>query len=102
MLTSFEYLGILLVFLFVTLYVEKHYRLRLYDNRLERLIVTIFFFVISIGWDALGTVRSHWAYRGGNNSEIYFGPLPIEEYLFAIIVPYFIITMYVLLRKKIR
>ncbi len=97
-----EYLIILGVFLAVTLILEKVYRVHLYHNLKERIEITLLFFIIGIIWDTLAIWRGHWIFPAEKNLGIVIGLMPLEEYLFALIIPYFIITIYKVIGQKFR
>jgi lycopene cyclase domain-containing protein len=98
----FEYLIILIVLLLVALVLEKTYHIHLYHNRKERLEITGLFFVIGVVWDTFAIWRGHWVFPSGNNIGIVIGLMPLEEYLFALIIPYFILTIYKIIDSKFR
>jgi lycopene cyclase domain-containing protein len=91
---SFEYLTILLAILFITLIIEKKNRIRLYNSKRERLEITLFFFCFGVIWDTFAIYRGDWSFPVGKNIGITIGLMPLEEYLFVLIIPYFIITVY--------
>lgn len=97
-----EYLILLALFCLISFIVEKTQHIHLYHNRKERIEITLFFFVISILWDSFAIWRGHWIYPANQTLGITIGVLPLEEYLFAFIIPYFIITFYKLLDSKFR
>jgi lycopene cyclase domain-containing protein len=97
-----EYLIILMVFLLISLFLEKKYKLKLYDNREERIIISLTFLCMAILWDNFAIYRGHWSFNGTGLIGIRIGLMPIEEYLFAVIIPYFILTMHKVLSKKIK
>lgn len=41
-----------------------------------------------------------WTYPGTGTTHLFIGPLPIEEWLFYLVVPYFGIVVYKLVEKK--
>src|SRR3989344_5619436 len=94
---NFEYLLILLVVLAVTICVEKFYRLQPYRTIWQRIGISIFFFLVAVLWDSFSVWRGHWSFSF--NSGYSIGFLPLEEYLFAFVVPYFVITFYTLFRR---
>jgi len=98
----FEYLIILIVLLLVALVLEKTHHVHLFHNRKERLEITALFFVISVIWDTFAIWRGHWVFPAGNNLGIVIELMPLEEYLFALIIPYFIITIYKIMDSKFR
>ena len=89
----FEYLIILSLFLIIASVLEKMHHIHLYNNRKERLVLVILFFVIGVIWDTFAIWRGHWMFPAGKNLGISIGLMPVEEYLFALIIPYFILTI---------
>ncbi len=97
-----EYLIILIAILLIALFFEIKYRLHLYHSLKERIIVTLNIFIIGLLWDYYGTYRQHWSYSGIGLIGIYVLGLPIEEFLFHLIVPYAILTTYKFYDKKVK
>ena len=95
------YLAILLAFFACAVWLEWKYHVHLYANRRERLLITLMFFVIGVAWDSFSTIEKTWIYPGNNLIGITIGVLPLEEYLFSLIVPYWILTVYAILNKKL-
>jgi len=96
-----EYLAILLLLLIVGLFLDWKYRMKLYNSRRERVIIPLVFFIIGFLWDSFAVYRGHWTFKGSGLIGIKIGVLPLEEYLFFLIIPYFILTVYKALRKEI-
>ncbi len=97
-----EYLTILLILLASAIFIEHKYHIHLYESRQERIIVVLVFFVIGVLWDHFAIFRGHWNFSGQGLVGIKIGLMPIEEYLFILIVPFWIITTYKLLVKIIK
>jgi lycopene cyclase domain-containing protein len=97
-----EYLLILFLFFISGLAIEWKFKIHLYHTRRERIFMTLLFFVVGIAWDSFAVWRQHWAFLGHGLSGLYVGNLPIEEYVFSLVIPFWIITIYKLLDKKIR
>lgn len=98
-----EYLLILSIFLLTAVYLEWKFHVHLYDSRKQTLIATMIFFVVGIAWDSLGVLRGHWLFpEAAATSGIFIGVLPLEEYLFCLIVPYWIITVYRVVIKLVK
>ncbi len=89
-----EYLSILVILFLSTLYMEWRYKVRCYHSIKERIVLTLHFFVFGTLWDYFAVWRHHWAFPGGGLVGIYIGILPLEEYLFFLIMPFFILTVY--------
>ena len=100
----FEYLAILIIVLLVTIFLERVYKVHLYRNRKERIEIAILFFLIGSAWDTFAIWRGHWYFAGGGGGllGIEFGLMSLEEYLFVLILPYFVITLYKLVDSKFR
>jgi len=90
---------ILLAVFFITLFLEFNFRIKLYSSRKERIIIPILFFVVGVILDSFAIWRGYWNF--GELMGITIGFMPLEEYLFMIIFPYFIITLYRVLKKEI-
>ncbi|OGY99350.1 MAG: hypothetical protein A3B13_02960 [Candidatus Liptonbacteria bacterium RIFCSPLOWO2_01_FULL_45_15] len=98
-----EYLFILSLFLLSAVFLEWKFRIHLYSTRKETIIATLIFFVAGATWDSIGVLRGHWLFPGGAAiTNIFIGVLPLEEYLFMLIVPYWIITVYRVVVKTIK
>ena len=100
-LRGWEYLAILGIFTSATIFVEWKYHLHLYDTRRERLTIPLLFFVFGSLWDTLAVARGHWSFTGPGLTGVRIGVLPLEEYLFFLVLPYFGVTFYKLLKSKI-
>lgn len=101
-MVAYEYLITLALVLLITLYLETLYHVHLYQNRKERFRVIIFLFVVGTIWDSFAIWRGHWVFPRDHNLNIFIGVMPIEEYLFMFVVPYFIITIYKIMHGKRR
>lgn len=97
---NFEYLIILLAVFAVTVFFEKKYHINLFSGWKERFLITIFFFVVGSLWDTFSIWRGYWFFPAEKILGIKIGFMPLEEYLFMLIVPYFIMTFYKLIDSK--
>lgn len=82
------YLIILIISLAGPLALSFEKDLRLYKRwkyLLPAILITMFVFVI---WDIIFTHNGYWFFNPLYNSGIYINKLPIEEYLFFIVIPY--------------
>lgn len=95
-----EYLLILLFILIVTILLEKIFHIHLYKSRKERFFIVLLFFVYGVVWDSFAIWRQHWDFPPGRTLGIRIGFMPIEEYLFTLIIPYNIITIYKVMDTK--
>lgn len=95
-----EYMIILLGVFSLSLFLEYKYRIKLFNSRKQRIIVSVIFFIIGSIWDSFAIWRGHWSFSGSGLLGITIGLMPLEEYLFIIILPYFILTVYRVLKNK--
>lgn len=96
-----EYLVVLLILFGVSLFLEQKFNLRLYQSRRERILIPLVFFLIGIIWDSYAVTRGHWSFNMEKLLGIRIGVLPVEEYLFFLIIPYTVLTLYRVLKKKV-
>ena len=97
-----EYLTILLFFFISALFLEWKFYIHLYHSKRERIIITFLFFIVGIVWDTFAVWRGHWNFPGNGLIGIQIGLLPIEEYLFFLIMPFWTLTIYKLLDRKVK
>jgi len=83
---SLEYLTILSVMLVVTFILEKNNHIHLYHSRKERTEIIGLFFLVGVIWDTFAIWRGHWAFPAGKTLGITIGLMPLEEYLFILII----------------
>jgi lycopene cyclase domain-containing protein len=94
-----EYFLILMVFLFTALFLEWKFRVHIYHSRKERILTTVTILIIGIVWDYFATWRQHWVFPGNGLIGMRIFGLPIEEFLFFFIAPYFALTVYTVYDK---
>ncbi len=97
-----EYLAILIVILIVTIVIEWRNKIHLYHSRKERLCVVLNIFLFGMIWDYFATYRHHWIFPGDGLIGWRIYGLPIEEFLFFLIVPYAALVMYKFYDKKVK
>ena len=88
--------------LVATFIIEKSNHIHLYHSRKERLEIVGLFFLVGVVWDTFAIWRGHWVFPAGKTLGITIGLMPLEEYLFILIIPYFVITIYKLIDSKFR
>ncbi|MFB6166838.1 MAG: lycopene cyclase domain-containing protein [Candidatus Nanohaloarchaea archaeon] len=89
-----EYLVILSLLLGSAVLLEWRYDVRLYRSMQERLAVTGIFFIVGVAWDTYAIMNGHWSFSGDALVGVRIGVMPLEEYLFILIVPFWILTVY--------
>lgn len=89
-----EYLLILLTVFFTTFGIAKLLRIRVYQSWRERIFIPLTLLVIGVAWDTYAVTRGHWTFNDEFLIGIYIGKLPLEEYVFIIVVPYLVLVVY--------
>jgi len=56
--------------------------------------------MIGILWDYFATWQRHWIFPGNGLIGVRILGLPIEEYLFVFIIPFFALTIYRIYKKN--
>jgi len=97
-----EYFSILLIVLLITLLFEKTQHIHLYRNIRERFEIIVIFFIVGAVWDSFAVYRGHWIFPAEKTMGLTIGFLPLEEYLFFLIIPYSILTVYKYIDSKYR
>jgi len=95
-----EYFIILLLLTLATFAIEKIYHVHLYKSRKERFVIVSILFTLGTLWDSFAIIRGHWTYPLGKTLGITIGVMPIEDYLFMLVVPYLCITTYKVVDSK--
>lgn len=96
-----EYISILSFLLLLTIFLEWKYKVHLYHSAKERFIIVGVFFIVGAVWDYFAITRGHWNFPTSGNSGIFIGPIPLEEYIFFLVIPYWVITTYKVLERKL-
>jgi len=82
------------IILAITIFIESKYHIHLYHSMKERIIVSLNIFAVGMIWDYYATYNSHWVFPSPGLIGLRIHNLPIEEFLFFLIVPYAAFTMY--------
>lgn len=84
---SWTYLAVLVGCLLVTLPLELVLGARVYRRAavVARSLSPVI--VAYVAWDLLGIARDHWWYSPDRVVGVWFGPVPLEELLFFLVVP---------------
>ncbi len=97
-----EYILVLIGFFIVTLFLRWKFNIHNSpkQNRID-IAWSITIATIGILWDYFATWRGHWIFPGDGLIGVRIFGLPIEEYLFAFIIPFFALTIYRIYKKRI-
>lgn len=89
-----EYLLILLGLFVVTLFLHRQFKVKLFNSLSHLFIFNGISLFLATIWDQIAIYRGHWNF----NEEFLLGPkigyMPIEEFLFVVVLGYFAITLY--------
>ena len=97
-----EYFLILMGFLLLGIFLEWKFHIHIYHSRKERIITSVVILIIGSVWDYFATWRQHWIFPGNGLIGIRLFGLPLEEFLFFLIMPYIAFTLYKIFDAKIK
>lgn len=97
-----EYFLILMGFLALAVFLEWKFKIHIYHSRKERIITSVVLLIIGTAWDYFATWRQHWIFPGNGLLGIRIFGLPLEEFLFFLIMPYVTLTLYKIFDAKIK
>lgn len=95
-----EELIILIFLLAATVVLEIKYKLALYHSKRERIWVTLIVLIFMITEEQVARINNIWLFPGPGMSGIYIFGLPLDLYLFYIILPYFVFVVFELIHKQ--
>lgn len=95
-----EYLILLISVFLICVIVKLKYNLKLFESAKDGALVLGSLFVIGSALDSLALLRGYWSYEEDFFVGIKIGVMPLEEYLFMLIIPFLTLTIYRLVRKK--
>lgn len=96
------YLALLSVCLFIGVVLQKIYKIKLFYSVKEELFFVITLLVIMIPMDIYAVHKGVWNFPGNGILGFRLFGLPVEEFLFVIVVPYFMLMIYKVVLKKIK
>jgi lycopene beta-cyclase len=83
----YQYLLLMAGCLLITLPLEFLLRARVYRRPRRLLLALLPTLVVFLAWDALGIVRGHWWYSLEYTTGIRPARVPLEEYVFFLVIP---------------
>lgn len=89
-----EYLIILVIILVVTFFLHKCFRVKIFNSKRHLLFYWGVSLLIATIWDQFAIYRGHWSFNQEYLLGIKIGYMPIEEFLFVIVVGFFALTFY--------
>ncbi|MDO8628142.1 MAG: lycopene cyclase domain-containing protein [Nanoarchaeota archaeon] len=97
-----EYLLILVSIFIINILVEWKYHVHLYHSRKERVTIVLILFVSALLWDWYAIWRGHWVYPGNGLVGLFIARIPVEDFLFFLVVPQSVLVVYKLFDRKIK
>lgn len=97
-----EYALISLFLLLITFYLHRKYKVVLFKSKKHLITAYAILLLVSITWDQIAIYRGRWSFDERFLLGPHIGMMPIEEYAFMIIVPYFGLVIYKLLEKRLK
>ena len=82
------------IFLAAAIILEIIFKEKLFHSFKERILWVLIFLLVGAPWDALAIMNKHWIFPGQGILGIYIGVIPIEEFLWYMIIPYFALTVF--------
>ena len=89
------------LFVFSTYLIKKH-KLKLFRTTKHALLYFSLIFLTGLVWDYFSVSQNIWIFPENGTSGLRVGLLPVEEFLFFFMAPYFGLTVYKFLEAKIR
>ena len=96
-----EYLIIEIIIFTLLFLSNRYYKVKIFRTRNQFLVFWLWIFVVGVIWDQYAVFKGHWLYPGEGTLGIFIGGIPLEDYIFMIIVPYAILTAYQISNKII-
>jgi len=88
------YLLLLGICLAIAFYLKYKYKFRLFSSWKKGLLFYLILLIIMIPMDIFAVSKGLWYFPGNGILNLYLFTLPIEEYLFVLVVSYFILMVY--------
>ena len=89
-----EYMYILFLLFSLTCTINIVFKLKPFYSFRQFFFVTVIILSSAIVWDSVAVSRGHWTFNDDILTGIEIGLLPLEEYIFFLVVPYFVLTVY--------
>ena len=86
--------------LIVALAIKSKYREVLYHSEKERLVISLVILVVMVSWELFSTHAKIWLYPGPGMIGIFIFGLPIELFLFYLVLPYCVFTVFECIHKN--
>jgi len=85
----------------VAVFIRIRFHETLYHSEKERVTISLIILISMIAWEFTSVHTNVWLYPGSGVIGIFFFGLPIELFLFYLVLPYFVFTIFELIHKKL-
>lgn len=96
-----EYLIILLGIIALSFSLQKKFQIKLFENKKQMFFFWSVIYIFGTIWDNFAIWRQHWIYPGPGVLKINIGLVPLEDYIIAFALPYFLLVLYKIVSKKL-
>jgi lycopene cyclase domain-containing protein len=96
-----EYLILLISVFLICVTVKLRYKLKLFESVKEGTLVFGSLFVIGSALDSFALLRGYWSFEQHFLVGIRIGVMPLEEYLFMLVIPFLTLIVYGIAREKL-
>lgn len=94
-----EYLIVLCFVFAASVIATRLLHIRVYQSWRERILIPLTLFAVGVVWDTYAVSRGHWEFNDEFLLGVYIGKLPLEEYVFILVIPYLVLVVYHALKR---
>ena len=95
-----EYLILMISVFLACIAVKLGYKLQLFKSKKHAALTLGGLFVIGSALDTFALMRGYWSYQRQYFVGITIGVMPLEEYIFMLVIPFLTIVLYRLASKR--
>jgi len=95
-----EYLAILISVFLISMILKLKYKIQLFKSAKEGLLMAITLLIIGVLWDSYAILRGYWSFEEEFFVGIDIGVMPLEEYLFMLIIPFLVLVLYRIVTRR--
>ena len=82
------------ILLIIGITLEFFFKEHLFHFLKARIMWALVFLVVGTIWDTYAIPNGHWVFTGKGILGVYIGVIPLEEFMWFLIVPYFCLVLY--------
>ena len=95
-----EYLVILISVFLISISLKLKYNIQLFNSAKEGMLLAVLLLAIGGLWDSYAILRGYWSFNRQFFIGISIGVMPLEEYLFMLIIPFLVLVLYRIVTKE--